>query len=187
MASDTGVVRRDGSRWFGRMARLFRRYPWLSGMLQRGVRLVQPRFTAGVVGVLLDASGERVLLVEHVFHSEYPWGLPGGWINRAEDPAQAVEREFLEETGLRVRAVRPLVVQCAPDVRGHLDMIFLCMLDGEQPSIRLSNELLGYHWSPLDDLPSVIAFQRQVIEQLPRCSPSPRVERGPGGEVNPAG
>jgi 8-oxo-dGTP diphosphatase len=166
MVSDTGVVRRDGSRWFERMARFFRRHPWLGLTLLRGMRLVQPRFTVGVVGALLDASGEHVLLVEHVFHAQYPWGLPGGWINRGEDPAQAVEREFCEETGLRVRAARPLLVQRTPDLRGHLDMIFLCIPDGEQPAIRLSNELLGYRWTPLDDLPPMVAFQRQVIEGL---------------------
>jgi ADP-ribose pyrophosphatase YjhB (NUDIX family) len=138
------------------------------------MRLVQPHFTVGVVGVLLDDSGERVLLVEHVFHSKHPWGLPGGWINRDEDPAQTVEREFFEETGLRVRAVRPLVVERASGMRRHIDMIFLCVLDGEQQAIRLSNELLGYRWVPLDDLPPLVAFQRRVIEGLPRVSPSRR-------------
>jgi 8-oxo-dGTP pyrophosphatase MutT (NUDIX family) len=172
VTSETGAVsgatKRSGGRWLGQIARLFRRYPRLAMALQRGMRLVQPRFTVGAVGVLLDSSGERVLLVEHVFHAIYPWGLPGGWINRHEDPAQTVEREFYEETGLHVRAVRPVLVRLAPDLRGHMDMIYLCALGGElEPpesmSIRLSKELLGYRWTPLDDLPPMWAFQREAI------------------------
>lgn len=130
------------------------------------MHVVQPHFTVGVVGVLLDADSQRVLLVEHVFHSEYPWGLPGGWISHNEEPAQTVEREILEETGLPVRAVYPLLVQRSIHVRRHMDIIFLCVPDGEQPSIQLSNELLGYRWVPLDALPPLLASQRQVLERL---------------------
>jgi ADP-ribose pyrophosphatase YjhB (NUDIX family) len=167
MASDTEPfsdgVRRNGSRWFERIARVLRRYPRLGRWLQRGLRLIQPHFTIGAVGVLLDASGERVLLVEHVFHAVRPWGVPGGWINRNEDPAHAVEREFYEETGLRVRSVRPLAVRLSGDVRGHMDMIYLCVLDGDPGPIRLSRELLGYRWTPLDDLPPLGSDQQEAI------------------------
>ncbi|MCD4687245.1 MAG: NUDIX hydrolase, partial [Anaerolineae bacterium] len=65
---------------------------------------IQPRFSIGVVGILLDDAGERVLLLKHVFHHPYPWGLPGGWIERGEDPAVCIVRELREETTLRVRA-----------------------------------------------------------------------------------
>jgi 8-oxo-dGTP pyrophosphatase MutT (NUDIX family) len=133
-------------------------------MLQRIVRQVQPRFTAGAVGVLLDEPGERVLLVEHVFHAARPWGLPGGWIDRRESPAHAVEREFYEETGLRVRAVRPLAVELGKEWRRHLDLVYLCELDGEPGPIRLSHELLDYRWTPCDALPPLVSFQRQAIQ-----------------------
>ena len=164
-ASDgSQIVRREANRWFGRIARMYRRYPWLGRMTQRGMRLIQPRFTVGAVGVLLDASGERVLLVEHVFHAVRPWGLPGGWINRREDPSHAVEREFHEETGLRVRAVRPLVVRLSRNMRGHMDLVYLCVLDGEREPIRLSQELLAYRWTPLDDLPPLGDDQLRAIQ-----------------------
>ena len=68
---------------------------------------VAAAFPVGVIGVLLDEIGERVLLVEHIFHTFRPWGLPGGWIARGEDPARTAEREYREETGLHVRAVTP--------------------------------------------------------------------------------
>jgi ADP-ribose pyrophosphatase YjhB (NUDIX family) len=158
------IIRRDVNRWFEWIARLYQRYPLLGRMTQRGMRLIQPRFTVGAVGVLLDASGEHVLLVEHVFHAVTPWGLPGGWINRNEVPSHTVEREFYEETGLRVQAVRPLVVQLAGNIRGHMDLIFLCEPDGERGPIRLSKELLAYRWTPLDDLPKLGDDQEAAIQ-----------------------
>lgn len=38
------------------------------------------------------------------------WTLPGGWADVVDTPAQAVEREFREETGLEVRATRLLAL-----------------------------------------------------------------------------
>ncbi len=165
--------------WQRRIAYLLRRFPWTGKLLQWGVRLVQPRFTLGVIGVLLDAPQDalqdapldapldapqmRVLLVEHVFHTRHPWGLPGGWMNRGEDPAQTVEREFYEETGLKVRAVHPLVIQ-----RGwwshHMDVVFLCVLDGGDQQVRLNGELLGWDWFPVHALPPLAALHRNAIQ-----------------------
>ncbi|GIG57464.1 hypothetical protein Lfu02_18360 [Longispora fulva] len=54
-------------------------------------------------GVCRDDSG-RVLLVQMSPSSAHygSWNLPGGGIDHGEDPADAVVREFLEETGLVV-------------------------------------------------------------------------------------
>ncbi|MEB2289333.1 MAG: NUDIX hydrolase [Anaerolineae bacterium] len=150
-------------RWQRRVAGLLRRYPWTSMALQRTVRLVQPRFTCGVVGVLLDAEARRVLLVEHVYHGRTPWGLPGGWIARDENPAHTAEREFAEETGLRVRAVRPLLVVLGTHWRRHLDVVFLLEQDGAGQTIRLCDELLSYRWAAPDELPPVVALHREAI------------------------
>jgi ADP-ribose pyrophosphatase YjhB (NUDIX family) len=142
---------------------VLRRYPWSVQVIQRGYRLLQPRFSVGAVGVLLDAPGERVLLVEHVFHVRWPWGLPGGWMARGEDPAETVEREFREETGLRVRAVRPLLVQRTPEYWSHMDVVYLCAPDGADQTIRLSSELLNYCWAARDALPPLLAVHEAAI------------------------
>lgn len=157
--------------WHRRAARMLRRAPWGGWLVQAVVRLWQPRFSAGVVGIVLDVSGERVLLVEHVFHPQRPWGLPGGWIARGEDPARTAEREILEETGLRVRAVRPVLALRSPQLRGHLDLVYLCQPEDGPQAIRLSHELLGYRWTPLDALPPLVVFHERALEAL-------RAERG---------
>jgi 8-oxo-dGTP diphosphatase len=157
------IVPAGDRRWHRQLARLLRRFPWSGRLVQRAYRVWQPRFTVGVVGVLLDGPAECVLLVEHIFHARKPWGLPGGWIARGEDPSRAAEREFLEETGLRVRAVCPLIVKRSPEMRRHLDMAYLCAPDGEAQTIRLNGELLGYRWARHDALPPLVAFHDQAI------------------------
>ncbi len=152
---------RESHGFWRRLVKVIRRYPRVGQVVQRAYRRLQPRFTIGVIGVLVHE--DRVLLVEHLFHPYTPWGLPGGWIGRRENPAQTVEREFLEETGLRVRAVRPLIVQQPKLWRGHMDVVYLMEPAGPVEPIRLCHELLGYRWTPRDDLPKLVPIHAQAI------------------------
>ncbi len=130
------------------------------------MRLFQPRFTAGVVGVLLN-SVDEVLLVEHVFHSKVPWGLPGGWVNRNELLTVAVEREFFEETSLKVKTLYPLSTWSSPYWHNHIDVAFAVeLVDNSisRPPITLSRELLTYQWLSRADLPNIFAEHIRVID-----------------------
>lgn len=69
-------------------------------LIQLAIWLVVPRQRIGT-GVVLFNDQRQVLLLKHVFHGKTPWGLPGGWLERNEDPANAAARELYEETGLR--------------------------------------------------------------------------------------
>lgn len=51
-------------------------------------------------GVLVDAPGERVLLIRHVVLNR--WLSPGGHLEAGELPLAAARREVLEEVGLAV-------------------------------------------------------------------------------------
>ncbi|MGW5867172.1 NUDIX hydrolase [Streptomyces sp. NPDC055239] len=56
-------------------------------------------------------EGGRVLLARHVApESKSNWTLPGGRVEHAEDPLDAVIREFAEETGCEVVVERLLGV-----------------------------------------------------------------------------
>lgn len=76
-----------------------------------GVRLMTPKHHVGAVGAIFNHVGQ-VLMVEHVFRLDYTWGLPGGWVNRGENPAYTVQREVKEELNLMVE-VRKLLL-CEP-------------------------------------------------------------------------
>jgi 8-oxo-dGTP pyrophosphatase MutT (NUDIX family) len=70
-------------------------------MLSLGVQLLTPRHHIGAVGVIFNDAGQ-VLMVEHVFRPYHAWGLPGGWVNRGENPAQTIQREVKEELNLTI-------------------------------------------------------------------------------------
>lgn len=142
------------------VATLLRRFPWIVALARIGWRLRQPKFTAGAVGVIFDDAG-RVLLVEHVFHPYAPWGLPGGWVDRREDPRDTVQRELHEELGAAVQVGPVLAVELG--FGNHLDMAYLCSLDGGINQI--SRELLGYAWRSVDDLPKLQSFHLLAIDR----------------------
>jgi ADP-ribose pyrophosphatase YjhB (NUDIX family) len=128
-------------------------------------RTFQPRVTIGAVGVVFNTHG-KLLIVEHVFHPQYPWGLPGGWMARSEEPAETVRREIFEETSLRVKIIKPLAISQTPFITQHLDVAFLCKLSSgmSDNDIQLSSELLDYQWITPDKAPPMALFHVKVVE-----------------------
>ncbi len=89
------------------------------------------------------------------------WGLPGGAIDPGEEPADAVVREVLEETGLRVVPVRVVGVYGGPDLHltypnGDQVMVisitFLCRVVGGLLQVD-GDESLELKYFSLDNLP----------------------------------
>lgn len=142
----------------------FRRFPILGVIGTRIWRLGQARYSLGAVGVVLNDDGQ-ILLLKHVFHPTHPWGLPGGWVDRNERPSDTVIREIREETGLRVEVLAPLIVDFGV-YAGHLDLAYLCRLDGGHVS--LNSEILAYRWADPNDLPSLFEFQNRAIKKALR-------------------
>jgi 8-oxo-dGTP diphosphatase len=58
---------------------------------------------ACVGAVVFDGAGRLLLVRRGHAPSAGLWSLPGGRVEAGESAAQAIEREVLEETGLRVR------------------------------------------------------------------------------------
>ncbi|MDX1995629.1 MAG: NUDIX hydrolase [bacterium] len=146
------------NRFWQRLSTFLRRLPWIVSGMYLIWRVFQTKYSLGVVGIVFNAQGQ-VLLVEHVFHPKRPWGLPGGWVNRREDPAAAIQREFLEELQLHIN---PDVLLLAEFHKGnHLDLAYLCSTTGTIG--QLSYELLGYRWHDLAELPRLYPFQQRAI------------------------
>ena len=75
-----------------------------SGIKRLFVRVAGATFLVGVLGIVLDEDG-RVLLFRHTYRPFAPWGLPSGLLKPNESPAEAIEREVHEETGLIIEVV----------------------------------------------------------------------------------
>jgi ADP-ribose pyrophosphatase YjhB (NUDIX family) len=150
------------------VAAFLQKAPWIVNLARILWRIRQPKFSAGAVGVVFNAQGQ-VLLVEHVFHPYAPWGLPGGWVDRHESPADTVRRELSEELSQNVEVGELLIAEMG--YGNHLDFAYLCQARG--PIGRLSQELLAYDWWDLHDLPKLFPFHQHAIQQaLTMMNPS---------------
>ena len=70
-------------------------------------------FMPSVSALIRDDDG-RILFVQHV---EGRWQLPGGAVDPGERPAEAMQRECLEEAGITVEPIRIAGVFGGPEYR----------------------------------------------------------------------
>jgi 8-oxo-dGTP diphosphatase len=125
------------------------------------ILVVVPRHRMGVEIVLFNER-RQVLLLNHVFHPEIPWGVPGGWLDRNEDPAEGVLRELREETGLT--AVLGQIIMIKRQKRpSHLGAAYLAY--APQGTLTLSNEIIEAAWTDLNNLPKLMPFTQEAIEK----------------------
>ena len=121
-------------------------------------------YIVGTVAIVRDPDG-RVLVGRHTYRSRAPWGLPGGWVRRDENPARAVVREILEETGLHVEVQVPLTVQLDSPI--HLTVIYEARLSGG--AFRPSREVSAIKFvAPGESLSGLREDHRQIIERFAR-------------------
>lgn len=150
-----------------RFSRLLRDWVPLRVALRVAAWFKAPRQPAGAVGVVFDHEG-RVLLVEHVFRTDFPWGLPGGWIERGEDPQQTVRREIEEELGLRVE-IGPLLLSEQIGLVDksthppHLGLAYSCRL--VEGVVAVTGEVIAVEWANPDRIRQRLApFQLRAIQ-----------------------
>jgi 8-oxo-dGTP diphosphatase len=124
-----------------------------------GVRLVQPRFMVTVGAVILDGEG-RVLLLKHVFRPGAGWGIPGGFINRKEDPESALRRELAEEIGIELEGVEVAFARNLGFV-DQVEIIYRCDARGE-PNPR-SVEVSRLGWFRPGELPEGISSDQKML------------------------
>jgi ADP-ribose pyrophosphatase YjhB (NUDIX family) len=113
--------------------------------------------------------GPHILMVRETVDGR--WTLPGGWIDLGESPADAAEREVLEETGMTVAAEKLAAVfdkrrHDHPPAPHHAYLLFfLCRL--ESGSLTPSIETSEVGWFPADRLPE-LSTGRATEEQIRR-------------------
>ncbi|TDB77503.1 NUDIX domain-containing protein [Micromonospora sp. KC721] len=120
----------------------------------------------GVSAVVRDETG-RVLLARRGDNGR--WSVPAGIVDPGEQPADAVVREVLEETGVRVRVERLAGVATHPvvypngDICRYLNVWFRCRPVGGEPRAD-GDESTEVGWFDPADLPPLDDWSRLRID-----------------------
>jgi ADP-ribose pyrophosphatase YjhB (NUDIX family) len=162
------------------MLRLYQRLPRWGR--RRLVRTMAPSYTVGAM-CFIDRGDGELLLVRHAYRDR--WGVPGGLLQRREEPDDGARREVLEETGLAIELLGEPVVVVDPGPQ-RVDVIYRARPaeGGDTDAVRPgSPEIVETRWFRQDALPelqhetvaALIALARHDAATAPR----PPLDTGP--------
>jgi ADP-ribose pyrophosphatase YjhB (NUDIX family) len=151
----TSVIRRTGYR-------LFRSLPLRVRI--RLVRALTPNFTVGAVVLLRDPAGALLLLRQP---PGFGWSLPGGLLDRREEPAHAAARELREETGIELSpdALTPTQPNARINVTAQqIDAVFTATVDRDATTFELDPvEVLEAGWFAPAALPPLTVATARLL------------------------
>ena len=125
--------------------------------------MIFPRISPAVIIAVTD--GDRLLLSKYAGRSYTRYALLAGYTEIGETLEQTVQRETMEEVGLKVRNIRYYKSQ-PWGVDGNVLMGFYCDLDGDDAVHLDRTELAMAQWYPRDALPAHddgISLTREMI------------------------
>jgi 8-oxo-dGTP diphosphatase len=142
------------------LLRVWRDVPFPNWMRVVFLRVLNPSFMIGAMALIQDDQG-RILVLEHTYRHELPWGLPGGWLKYAESPEAGLAREVWEETGLKVTVDALL----AADFWGReqFNVLYRCTVRGG--AYAATDETSSCRWVMPRDLPDLLPNQRLLLRK----------------------
>jgi ADP-ribose pyrophosphatase YjhB (NUDIX family) len=122
---------------------------------EHGLATYDPRRRHDVT--LFIFNGDRLALIRKPHFEEGVWRPPGGGVKRGEDFVAGVEREALEETGVRVELQQYLVNASARFVYGADEVawrthVFLATTGDARLEPRDTEEIQAARWGTLQEL-----------------------------------
>jgi ADP-ribose pyrophosphatase YjhB (NUDIX family) len=125
--------------------------PEARALLSAELGYITPK--VGAEAAVFDDEG-RILLVLRT--DDHRWGLPGGWLEPNESPADGAVRETREETGLEVRIIGLVDVFSRPagafeSVHSLVLIVYLCHGTGD--SFQPSHEVMDVRYWHIEDVP----------------------------------
>ena len=118
---------------------------------------IRPRVR--VAGILIE--DDRILLIEHTKNNRKYWLVPGGGVDWGESAAEALIREFKEETGLDIEVEKFLFISetIAPDKQKHVINLYFKIKKAENSSniMKLGEEemLTDLRFIPEDEIKNI--------------------------------
>jgi 8-oxo-dGTP diphosphatase len=141
------------------LLRLWRMLPLWVHLLAS--RILRPRFRVAVAALIFDQQ-RRILLFKHTYR-KFEWGIPAGGLEHREQPADAIVRELLEETGMQIEVQKLLLAQSAKEDH-HISLIYLCkMVSG---TFKESLEISEIKYFDVNCLPHMLFTEKDLIKQV---------------------
>lgn len=121
------------------------------------IRATQEKFTVSAAAVIMNDSGE-VLLLNHVLRPYSGWGLPGGFLAAREQPEAAIRREIREETGIELTDLEMFRIRT---IDRHVEMMFSAKTSDSGEV--LSQEIFELRWFDVAELPEDLPESQKVL------------------------
>jgi 8-oxo-dGTP diphosphatase len=124
--------------------------------------------TAKTVDAVIEDSQGNIILIKRKYppFKDY-FALPGGFIEKGENPKQALIREVKEETNLNVKILKKIGVfdEEGRDPRGRIvSTAFLCQIIGDTSTMESGTDSAEVELIPIDDIKSLdLAFDHREI------------------------
>ena len=122
------------------------------------MRLTHTRFTV-TAGAVIFNDQKQVLLLKHRFRAGSGWGLPGGFLERGEQPIDALRRELREEIGLELEDVKVFAARSFKKPK-QVEVLFRARANANVKPLAM--EVERAEWFSLDSLPEGLPRDQRV-------------------------
>lgn len=123
--------------------------------------LIADKFIVGMIAFVV--KDKKILFVKHSYQNK--WGLPGGWMKRGENLESVMEREIIEEVGIKVKVVDVLEINSIK-TRPVVDVVVKCeVVSGKIKEDQIEVENAAFF--SIDDIPNdIISTQKSYIKRF---------------------
>ena len=132
---------------------------WIRGRI---LRFINCKYIVGVLAIITD-DDRKVLLFRHTYIKNTPWGLPGG-AAKFEDLREALQRELEEESSFLIEVHH--LIGIAQFEGKQIDFLFASSI--KEGNFKPSDEVDGFSFFSLDELPDIVPRHQIILENLAR-------------------
>ena len=122
------------------------------------MRFTHTRFTV-TAGAVIFNDQKQVLLLKHRFRAGSGWGLPGGFLERGEQPIDALRRELREEIGLELEDVEIFALRSFEKPK-QVEVLFRARANANVKPLAM--EVERAEWFSIDLLPEGLPRDQRV-------------------------